>query len=48
MEKELNYLSSKRWEKVGHQELHSAPYKQEIDPRTAQSSGSRLKLEIIF
>jgi hypothetical protein len=32
MKKELNYLASKRWEKVGHQELHSAPYKQEIDP----------------
>jgi hypothetical protein len=28
-----NYLSSKRWEKVGHQELHSTSYKREIDPR---------------
>jgi fatty-acid desaturase len=27
-----NYFASKRWEKVGRQELHSAPYKQEIDP----------------
>ena len=26
------YLASKRWEKVGHQELRSTPYKQEIDP----------------
>jgi hypothetical protein len=33
MKKELNYLASKRWEKVGRQELRSTPYKQEIDPR---------------
>jgi hypothetical protein len=33
MKEELNYLASKRWEKVGRQELHSIPYKQEIDPR---------------
>jgi hypothetical protein len=33
MKKELNYLASKRWEKVGHQELCSTPYKQEMDPR---------------
>jgi hypothetical protein len=32
MKKELNYFASKRWEKTGHQELHSTPYKQEIDP----------------
>jgi hypothetical protein len=32
MKKELNYLASKKWEKVGRQELHSTPYKQEIDP----------------
>jgi hypothetical protein len=32
MKKELNYLASKRWEKVGRQELRSTPYKQEIDP----------------
>jgi hypothetical protein len=31
MKKELNYLASKRWEKVGHQELSSTPYLQEID-----------------
>jgi hypothetical protein len=31
MKKELNYLTSKRWEKVGSQELRSTPYKQEID-----------------
>jgi hypothetical protein len=24
-----NYLVSKRWEKVGHQDLRSTPYKQE-------------------
>jgi hypothetical protein len=28
MKKELNFLASKRWEKVGHQELRSTPYKQ--------------------
>jgi hypothetical protein len=33
MKKELNYLASKKWEKVGRQELRSTPYKQEIDPR---------------
>jgi hypothetical protein len=27
-----NYLASKRWEKVGHQELCSTPRKQEIHP----------------
>jgi hypothetical protein len=32
MKKELKYLAPKRWEKVGHQELCSIPYKQEIDP----------------
>ncbi len=32
MKKELNYLASKRWVKVGRQELRSTPYKQEIDP----------------
>jgi hypothetical protein len=32
MQKELNYLASKKWEKVGRQELRSTPYKQEIDP----------------
>jgi hypothetical protein len=32
MKKELNYLVSKRWEKVGRQELRSTPCKQEIDP----------------
>jgi hypothetical protein len=32
MKKELNYLSSKKWEKVGRQELRSTPCKQEIDP----------------
>jgi hypothetical protein len=32
MKKELNYLSSKRWEKVGLEELRSTPYKQEINP----------------
>jgi pullulanase/glycogen debranching enzyme len=32
MKKELNYLASKRWEKVGSQELRSTPYKQEINP----------------
>jgi hypothetical protein len=29
MKKELNYFASKRWGKVGHEEL----FKQEIDPR---------------
>jgi hypothetical protein len=33
MKKKLNYLSSKRWERDGRQELRSTPYKQEIDPR---------------
>jgi hypothetical protein len=33
VKKELNYLSSKGWEKVGRQQLGSTPYKQEIDPR---------------
>jgi hypothetical protein len=32
MKKDLNYLASKRWEKVGCQELRSTPYKQEKDP----------------
>jgi hypothetical protein len=32
MKKELNYLASKRWEKVGRQEFCSTPYKQEINP----------------
>jgi hypothetical protein len=32
MKKELNYLSSKRWEKVGRQELRSTPCNQEINP----------------
>jgi hypothetical protein len=32
IKKELNFLASKRWEKAGRQELHSTPYKQEIDP----------------
>jgi hypothetical protein len=32
MKKELNYLASKRWEKVGRKELHSTQYIQEIDP----------------
>jgi ABC-type uncharacterized transport system permease subunit len=32
MKKELNYLASKRWVKVGRQELRSTPYKQEIHP----------------
>jgi hypothetical protein len=36
MKKELNYLSSKRWEKVWRQELRSTPYKQEIDPWYAE------------
>jgi hypothetical protein len=30
-----NHLASKRWEKVGRQELRSTPYKQEINPRCA-------------
>jgi hypothetical protein len=33
LKKELNYLASKRWEKVGRQELRPTPYIQEIDPR---------------
>jgi hypothetical protein len=32
MKMELNYLASKKWEKVGRQELRSIPYEQEIDP----------------
>jgi hypothetical protein len=32
MKKELNYLASKRWVKVGRRELRSTPYKQEIHP----------------
>jgi hypothetical protein len=32
MKEELNYLASKRWVKVGCQELRSTPYKQEIHP----------------
>jgi hypothetical protein len=34
MKKELSYLASKRWVKVGRQELRSTPYKQEIHPNT--------------
>jgi hypothetical protein len=30
MEMELNYLASKKWEKVGRQELRSTPYEQEL------------------
>jgi hypothetical protein len=30
MKKELTYLASKRWGKVGRQESPSTPYKQEI------------------
>jgi hypothetical protein len=37
MKKELNYLASKRWEKVGGQELRSTPCKQEINPWNRQS-----------
>ncbi len=29
-----NYSASKRWEKVGDQEMRPTPYKQEIDPRS--------------
>jgi hypothetical protein len=32
MKKELNYLTQKRWEKVGRQELGSTLYKQEMNP----------------
>jgi hypothetical protein len=32
MKKELNYLASKRWVKVGRRELRLTPYKQEIHP----------------
>ncbi len=32
MKKELNYLALIRWEKVGHQELRSTLYNQEINP----------------
>ncbi len=32
MKMKLNYLASKKWEKVGRQELSSSPYEQEIDP----------------
>jgi hypothetical protein len=32
MKKELNYLASKRLEKVGRQELHLTSYKQEMGP----------------
>jgi hypothetical protein len=32
MKKELNYLASKSWVKVGSQELRSTPFKQEIHP----------------
>jgi hypothetical protein len=37
-----NYFTSKRWEKVGCQELRSTPYKQEIDPRMSQTSKRKL------
>jgi hypothetical protein len=33
MKKKLVYLASKGRDKVGHQELRSTPYKQEIDTR---------------
>jgi hypothetical protein len=33
------YLASKRWEKVGRQELRSTPYKQEIHPRLMTTVG---------
>jgi hypothetical protein len=48
MKKELNYLASKRWEKVGRQELRSTPYKQEINPKTpVQVSVTTLWSELI-
>jgi hypothetical protein len=42
MKKELNYLASKRWEKVDRQELGSTPYKQEIHPWWNDGSNSQL------
>jgi hypothetical protein len=33
MKMQLNYLTSKKWEEVGCQELPSTPYEKEIDPR---------------
>jgi hypothetical protein len=54
MKKELNYLASNRWEKVGRQELRSTPYKQEINPRWAandtpiQTSAQDLKAKKKF
>jgi hypothetical protein len=32
MKMELNYLASKKWKKVGRQELRSTTYEQEINP----------------
>jgi hypothetical protein len=32
MKMELNYLASKKWGKVGRQELLSTPFEQEINP----------------
>jgi hypothetical protein len=38
MKKELNYLASKRREKVGRQELRLTPYNQEIHPQSTFGS----------
>jgi hypothetical protein len=43
MKKELNYLASKGWEKVGRQELCSTPYEQEIDPWLPSARYSQTK-----
>jgi hypothetical protein len=40
MKKELNYLATKGWEKVGRQELRSTPYIQEIDAYLGGGRGS--------
>jgi hypothetical protein len=35
-------LASKRWEKVGRQELPSTPFKQEIDPTEGNYSNQKV------
>jgi hypothetical protein len=42
-----NCFISKRWQKVGRQELPSTPYKQEIDPR-ATSYQQKISAILIF
>jgi hypothetical protein len=48
MEMEFNYLASKKWEKVGRQELCSTPYEQEIDPRLVMKEKIENQIDLKF